>query len=95
MEYTSSFLLQFMLAEHHLRHGISRHGEEVSLSVTSSTSTQTKYCRLRRNHSGISHVMLLKSSSLTEAMSVKIVLYNVLLMDGGIFMAPEMKNQLH
>jgi hypothetical protein len=58
MEYTSSFLLQFMLEEHHLRHGISRRGQEVSLSVTSSTSTQTKYCRLRRNHSGKAEIFI-------------------------------------
>jgi hypothetical protein len=52
MEYTSAFLLKFMLAEHNLKHGISRRGQEASLSVTSSTSTETKYCRIRRNHSG-------------------------------------------
>jgi hypothetical protein len=51
MEYTSAFLLRFMLSEHSLRHGIPRKEQEVDQAVTSSTRTETKYCRLRRDHS--------------------------------------------
>jgi hypothetical protein len=52
MEYTSAFLLRFMLSEHSSRNGIPRKEQEVVLSVTSSTSTETKYYHLRHDHSG-------------------------------------------
>jgi hypothetical protein len=58
MEYTSAFLLRFMLSEHSLRNGIPRKEQEVVLSVTSSTSTETKYCRLRRDHSGKAQISI-------------------------------------
>jgi hypothetical protein len=58
MEYTSAFLLRFMLSEHSLRNGIPRKEQEVVLSVTSSTSTETKYYRLRRDDSGKAQISI-------------------------------------
>jgi hypothetical protein len=46
-EYTSAYLVQFLMSQHHIKYGISGGAQDVDVVVNCSTSSLNKYCRMR------------------------------------------------
>ncbi|XP_051207699.2 uncharacterized protein [Lolium perenne] len=46
-EYTSAYLVQFLMSRQHIKYGISGGAQDVAVVVNSSTSSLNKYCRMR------------------------------------------------